>query len=806
MDKADWDEVSRLFEALIDLPPREQARRLGRANASPAAIGEVRAMLEAAATSDGMLDRPPPLLGEPEFDKMWNSLAAETRVGAFVVERLIGRGGMGEVYLAHRAEGDFEQRVALKVLRAEAADRGALFHRERRLLARLEHPGIARLIDGGLAPDGRPFIAMEYVAGEPIDVWCQTSNPDLATRLRLFLEICEAVGYAHANLVVHRDIKPSNILVDQAGKARLLDFGIAKLLDDAPAVTTQALLTPEFAAPEQLDGEPPTVQADVHALGAVLFELLTDTGPWRREGGSVSATIRRILHEDPPPPSRAATRAGAPVASARLAGDLDAIVLKAMRRKPSARYRTVDELADDVERHLALRPVRARSGSRWYAARRFIRRNRLAFSAASMVVLAMAGGLVGIAWQARQTAVERDVALAEARRAEAISQMLTLMFRDAGERGGGEEATVKQLLDQTSHRMIDTIEPGPRSALLVTTIADLYVYVEDPASADALLRRALERDLDGGNRAARAQIQLRLASTAAAMDRRNDIGPLVDEADRVFRTDPDRFRTELQEVIGVRAQLARRQGNYDRAISLLAGSLPEADRVYVENHRELLNRYNSLLVYMIEANRLDDMPPVFAQAEAAMARGGQQSSMAGLAIRQQQGVWHLRRGEIARAEALFEQVATLRRAAFGRSTGLAVDLLQLARVKLQRGKPAEARRLLEEARPLAREHLGASAVPTVVITMALAEALAETGDTRAAEERLAEATPVATAGGGGGPLGGILARTRAVIRLNQQRQADALAEIGKAEAIFRALGPAGESHLQGLAALRRRLH
>ena len=179
----------------------------------------------------------------------------------------------------------------------------------------------------------------------------------------------------------------------------------------------------------------------------------------------------------------------------------------------------------------------------------------------------------------------------------------------------------------------------------------------------------------------------------------------------------------------MRAQLARRQGDYDRAIGLLTASLPGAEEVYVENHRELLNRYNSLLVYMLEANRLDDMPPVFARAEAAIAQGGQPSSMPALAIQQQRGVWHLRRGETAQAEAVFERVATLRRAAFGRSTGLAVDLLQLARVKLQRGKPAEARPLLEEALPLARERLGATAVPTIVMAMSLAEALAETGDT-----------------------------------------------------------------------------
>lgn len=801
-----WAQVQRLFDELIDLSADEQRRRLAAATAAPDIVAEARAML-AAAGDAGILDGAQPGAAMDDAPAPRSSLVAGDIVGAFTVERLIGRGGMGEVYLARRATGGFEQRVALKLLRIEAAERGDLFARERRLLARLEHPGIARLIDGGLAPDGRPYMAMEYVDGEPIDAWCRRTGADLAARLHLFLEICDAVAYAHANLVVHRDIKPSNILVDQAGSARLLDFGIAKLLDDVEGTpaTTQAMLTPEFAAPEQLVGDPATVGTDVYALGALLFDLLVGAGPWRRENSSVSALVRRMLREEPPTPSKAAAaRSDAPVPPQRIAGDLDAIILKAMRREAADRYRTVDELAGDVERHRALQPVRARSGSRWYSARRFARRNRLALAASAAIVLAILVGAGGIAWQARQTAIERDVARAEARRSEAISGMLTLMFRDAGDLGTGADATVKQLLDQTSRRMIETVAPGPRSALLVATIADLYIYVDDPASADTLLRRALERDVAGGDPVARAQIQLRLASTAAAMSRTDEIGPLVDAADRVFRADPGRFRLELQQVTGVRAQLARRQGDYDRAISLLTASLPGAEEVYVENHRELLNIYNSLLVYMVEANRLDDMPAVFARAEAAITRGGRQSTMPALAIRQQRGVWHFRRGEIAQAEAVFERVAALRRAAFGRSAGLAVDLLQLARVKLQRGKPGEALPLLEEALPLARERLGATAMPTIVIVMSLAEALAETGDPAEAERRLAEAAPVATASGGG-PLGGIYTRTRAVIRLNQGRRAEALAELDRAEAIFRALGPAGETHLPALAALRARL-
>ncbi|WP_158298979.1 serine/threonine-protein kinase [Sphingomonas psychrotolerans] len=250
VSETDWATIQALFEDLVDFPPDEQERRLKRSTQPSAIVSQTEALL-AAARADGILDMATPSIDLPGGPTGYRSLAEGQIVGGFTVDRLIGRGGMGEVYLAHRTTEDFEQRVALKMLRAEASDRGDMFARERRLLARLEHPGIARLIDAGIAEDGRPFMAMEYVDGEPIDIWCRTHKADLDTRLTLFRNVCEAVSYAHGHLVIHRDIKPSNIVIEAGGKPRLLDFGIAKLLDDTAAVpiVTQAMLTPEHAAP-----------------------------------------------------------------------------------------------------------------------------------------------------------------------------------------------------------------------------------------------------------------------------------------------------------------------------------------------------------------------------------------------------------------------------------------------------------------------------------------------------------------------------------------------------------------------------
>ena len=802
--RSEWSHIQALFAELIDLDPAAQDGRL--AAEDDFIAGQLRSLL-AASRHSGILDGAAPSSFETAPRRAYSSLAEGAIIGGFTIDRLIGRGGMGEVYAAHRSDKMFDQQVAIKLLRPEAAAHSELFDRERRLLAGLEHPGIARLIDGGVTPDGRPYMAMEYVTGEPIDAWCRTHDADLATRLRLFCDVCEAVAYAHGHLIVHRDLKPSNILVDGDGRARLLDFGIARLVEiegESEALTTIALMTPDYAAPEQLGNAAPTVATDVYALGVLLFELLTGRSPWREPGSALPSVIRRILNDDPPLPS-ALVPPGYPFGRREVVGDLDAIVLKAMRRAPQDRYRGVGDLVDDVRSHMALRPVAARSGSAGYTIGRYLRRHRVATAAAAAALLAIVAGGGAAAWQARQTAIERDVALAEARRSESINRMLTVMFRDTASSAVGEEATVKQMLDQTAAQLVASVDRSAKSATLITTLADLYVNLEDAAGADALLGQALARGIGAGDPVATAEIKLRLASTAAAMGRTDDMAPLLDSADAVFAADPARFRKERLESMSGRAQLARRKGDYDTAIRLLQSSLPDADRVYAEDHRELLTRYNNLLVYMVEANRLDAMPAVFAAADAALARTGQQGSAQGLAIEQLKGVRLMKLDRLAEAERLFRRVADRRRAVFGKSAALAVDLLQLGRAELALGKFAAARDVLGEARPMAVDNLGPDAVPTLVITLGLAEALAEAGDTERAEALIGEAAPRIAAMGPVGLPQGIAARTRAIIRLKQGRIAEARREADASEQIFRTLGAPGESYLKSFATLRRRL-
>jgi non-specific serine/threonine protein kinase/serine/threonine-protein kinase len=801
-----WEQLRALFDELVDLSPTQRQAQIARRRLEPPLAEELWSLLRAN-DEPGLLDDPVGLVAASRAPRDDEALPAGTRIGHFSIDQRIGRGGMGDVYAAHRIDGPFEQAVALKLLRPEASARADLFDRERRVLAGLEHPGIARLIDGGITTDQRPYMAMEFVDGRPIDVWCREHAADLSTRLGLFREICDAVGYAHARLVIHRDLKPSNILVDERGRIRLLDFGVAGLIDDAAMtdVAIEAIVTPDYAAPEQLASEGTTVATDIYALGVILYQLLADQTPWGANERSIPSLIRRVMHDDPDPPSKAAGRGGGAIRPARIAGDLDAIVLKAIRKVPAERYRSAAELGDDVARHQRLQPVQARAGSTRYVIGRFAQRYRWAVGASVAAVLALLIGAGGIAWQARQTAIERDVARAEARRSEAINRLLTVMVRDTRESGGGLEVTVKQMLDATAKRLVASVDTSAKSATLITTVSDLYVNLEDAASADTLLREALEKGVGRDDPVATAEIKFRLASSSVAMNRPGDVTPLLDAAEAVFRTDPDRFRYEQVEIASARAQLARRQGDQGKAIALLTNILPQAEVAYAENHRDLLTIYNNLLVYMVEANRLDDMPAVFERVDEVLKRTQQQDTMQGLSLRQLKGVRLFKLGQAAQAEPIFARIAAQRRAVFGKSAGLAVDLLQLGRAQLAQGKFAEAQRVLGEARPIATENLGPAAVPTLTIGLGLAEAMAETGDIAGAERTLGEVEPRVLAIAKPGIVHGLLARTRAVVRLRQGKIAAARVEADRSQAIFTALGPAGAFYLKALPVLRARI-
>jgi eukaryotic-like serine/threonine-protein kinase len=807
-DETDWRGVQSLFEELVDLAPSEQARMLGKSK-HPAHIVSQAADLLAASHKTGILDMAAPAMDRAADSKAsYTSLGSGQAVGGFTIEKLIGRGGMGEVYLACRASVDFDQLVALKLLRAEAADRGDQFMRERRLLARLEHPGISRLIDAGIAPDGRPYMAMEYIDGYSIDQYCRDHGCSLQQRLNLFRDVCDAVAYAHAKLIVHRDIKPSNIMIDKSGKVRLLDFGIAKLLDETSLVpaTTQAMLTPDYAAPEQLDGDEPTVSADIYALGIVLYELICGKGPWRRNGASLPTIIRRVLYEDPALPSKAAADLNAPVPASQIAGDLDAIIMKAMRRNPAERYRSVIELATDVRRHQELKPVHARDGSTRYMIGRFVRRYRWAVAASSAALTALIIGAAGIALQARETARQRDNAFAEARRIEAANQAFMGMFQDASDSARFQTTTMRQMMDGTRERMISSLRPeSPNAVASISALADLYLTASANDDARKLLTQALARGFGRSDPADLARLKLQLSTVEMRDKQTAKARQLLDQSQAVWNSDTEKYLREIVISADVESTILWNEGKPGDAIALLQANMDRAEKANSAYERDLVWYYHKLANYLVEEKRLSEASSVISHGLKVLNSRDQAQTDPALLLRRFQAEITSQNGDDNLAARMLKTVIKDRRRLFGPSLALAVDLLKLGQIFVKIDMPNAAIPLLTEAAPMSALYFGINSDPTFQISLTTADALADSSRLAEANAMIMKAVSYANKQGAGSISYGLYLRTRANLNLAAGDLGKAEADLNSAEAIFLSKGSRGDKFRPAVAKVRNRL-
>ncbi len=501
LDPSLWRRAQGVFDQVVDLPRSEREAALLLACGSD---DDLRDMVDGLlAADDRALPEPQPavvVLGklvDPE-------LLPGGRIGSFEIEKLIGAGGMGRVYLAHRSDGRVEQSVAIKTIRGAYGGRDLLerFARERRILAKLDHPNVARFIDAGECPDGSPYVAMEYVAGTPILEYARKHKLPLRARLQLFLKVASAVDHAHRQLVVHRDLKPGNVMVDARGEPKLLDFGIAKPLQqhqehahlDGGTAPESRYFSLKHAAPEQIDGEADSVSVDIYALGGLLYELLTGRMPLQLDGLSFNEARARIQQQMPPPPS-SVVGADLPYARRELLGDLDRIVLHALRKEPRLRYASAGALIDDVQRLLDHRPISLRASHRWYLIARFLRRHRVA-SAMLAVLLSVIIGAAGI------YRYQRDEALRESRRAEAVSSILTEAFRSADpSRNGGEKLSARDVMRQARLAVSrdQELDPSTRAQLLLT-LSDVHSSLGLDPDARVLAQAALDAAADAGQR------------------------------------------------------------------------------------------------------------------------------------------------------------------------------------------------------------------------------------------------------------------------------------------------------------------
>jgi serine/threonine-protein kinase len=608
----EWFVLSRLLDEALARPPGERQAWL---EALPSSTSSLRVTLQELLADHGTAETNEFLKTLPKLDRI-RAPAEDTSgrlgegavVGPYRLLRELGRGGMGAVWFAERTDGVLKRPVALKLPHPgmHGVQPAQRFDRERDILSALTHPHIARLYDAGVTAEGQPFLALEYVDGQPLGAYCDAHRLGIAQRLELFLQVLSAVQYAHAHLVVHRDLKPSNVLVTPEGQVRLLDFGIAKLIAEEVAAEsdlTQAagrLLTPDYASPEQISGAPLTTATDVYSLGVMLYELLTGDRPYRLKRDSRGALEEAILEGDVARPSAACRDPaktgfrGLPLARLQkvLRGDLDTIVLTALKKNPAERYASVTVFADDIRRYLAHEPVSARPDSLGYRAAKFVRRNRLAVGLSGLAVVALIGGLAGTIAGAARATREASIAKEERHRADEQARVATEQ-RDFALRALSRAAAVNDL-DQF---LLSDAAPSGKP----------FTAGELLARAEAIVERQQGQDAN------RVEMLVAIGRQYDTMDQDDEAGRLLSRAYQMSRQLPD-HATRAQAACAF-ARSVNRAGDHDRAEVLLREGMTELP----DEPQFVLDRISCLLDGSVVAREGNDFVLGLSRARDAEA-------------------------------------------------------------------------------------------------------------------------------------------------------------------------------------------
>ncbi len=743
-----WPEVKSLLAQALEVPPEERPALFSRQGAEPELIAEVEELLALEQQGDGFIDEPLFSFRQPA-----PALAAGSRLGPWRLLRPLGQGGMGTVYLAERADGAFELTVAVKLLKIgfDSAELISRFEAERHILARLIHPNIARLLDGGTSADGRPYLVMEHVEGEPIDQHCDRRRLSTRARLELFRDVCSAVQLAHQNLVVHRDLKPANILVTAEGTVKLLDFGIAKLLAPQPAEAETATsptlgqlggapLTPRYASPEQVRGEPITTASDVYSLGVVLYELLTGHRPYRFETLSPAEVERVVCGERPPRPSTAVRRteevatadggrllltpeavAGlregdAARLSRRLAGDLDTILLTALSKEPDRRFASAEQLSEDLRLYLAGLPIRSRPDAFGYRTRKFLARHALGVTVAGAgltLLLAFAGAMTWqraeIAARSREVAQERD-------RAEATKEFLLELIGQTDPRlAKGQEITIRQALDQRAGSLAKETDlaPATRADLLDALGVAYRSHGRDKAAAP-LLRQALalrEQEL-GTDHVLVAESLHNLANVERSLGRLGEAERLIRRALAIQRRAFPQGHKSLARGLNNLASLVRDKAEEStgqerpllaEAEALAREGLAMKQRLFGERDGEVALSLNTLATILVSQGKPAEAEPLYRRS-IALRRALDGPVSPGLA----KGLNNLAellatQGRLNDAEARHRESLAMRRKLYPQGhQELVTSLQRLSRLRARQGDGAEAAALAQEAQELAK--------------------------------------------------------------------------------------------------------
>ncbi|MCP3963778.1 MAG: serine/threonine protein kinase [bacterium] len=729
-----WRRIDEVFAAALECPAsRRRAMVESACGGDQALLERVEALLAADEKAESFLEP----AATPVFAS--RSLVADVqapadgRVGPYRLLRILGSGGMGTVYLAARDDDVYRRLVALKLMRhsADNEEIARRFVAERQILASLEHPNIARLYDGGTSEDGRPFLVMELVDGEPIDRFCNRHRLTIEARLILFQQVCAAVQYAHRNLLVHRDLKPDNILVSADGVPKLLDFGIAKLLRSAERPealrTTRTgvrLMTLTYASPEQIRGQAVTTTAsDIYSLGVLLFELLTGRCPYRLADDSPYELERAICEQEPERPSIAVLRASPPSAGAeeasgpafqaaqlrprelsrRLRGDLDTLVLKAMHKEPPRRYESVGQFAADIRRHLELRPIAARLDSLTYRAGRFVRRQRLLVGAASLVVVLVAAFVIALLDQ-------RGLAKRKQLEAQQALRFLVGLFQGANvEEGYGKDATAREIVARGAGRIDRELADQPEvRATLLDAVGQVYAGLGFYDEARSYLERAYElrRQLFGEEHAEVARSLQSLALAVAQQGHDKEAEALY-ERTLALRRELLGDHPETAEALNELGSLLRRKGDYDRAEAMHREAVAIQHQLLSSDDPELATTLNHLALTVFLKGEPARAEAMLRDALAIQRRSLDAQHPAIVETLRNSGRILSQLGRYDQAEAVLREALTIADTSYENDHPMRFEVVNsLARVLKEKGELSEAEALFRQAVAALRDRLG----------------------------------------------------------------------------------------------------
>ena len=771
-----WKRVKALFAEAEGLPPAEREAFLASECAGDDALQEYVERLLRSDDQAGSLMQPPAIdlvqagiRGESGTQTIEGErpTVPERPIGPYKVLKELGHGGMGVVYLAARADEHYRKLVAIKVIKGGLESEVIRhFRRERQILAGLDHSNISRLFDGGATEDGLPYFVMEYIEGQRLDEYCDSHRLPIVERLRIIQQVCSAVAYAHRNLIVHRDLKPGNILVTAEGVPRLLDFGIARLLNpdlSAEAPTATGLpLTPEYASPEQARGELVTTASDVYSLGVILYELLTGRRPYRLKSRQLVEILKAVCEEEPERPSTAVGRTEEVTQGARnptpasaedlsrtrdctpeklrrrLSGDLDNIVLMALRKEPERRYGSVEAFSEDIQRYLVGLPVRARKGTAAYRAGKYVRRHAVGVTAAAAFILLLTSFAVTMAVQSAHLARERDKAAVERNKAEKVSTFLVDLFNvsDPSE-AKGNTITAREILDKGAERIAGELKEQPDvKAALMETMGRVFATLGLYDKARPLLEEALKlrRQSLGSEH---PDVVTSLMNLANVLDRKGDVAGAEALSREVLATRQKLLGSEHRDVAASMNNLANildHKGDYAGAESLYRDALAMSRKLLGNEHLFVAGILNNLANVLHEDGR-DAEAEILSREALAMKRklfGSEHPSVANTL--DNLGRILDQKGDYAGAERLHRDAVAMRRKLLGNEhPDLAISLTSLAQVLDDKGDYAGAEALSREALAMKRKLFG-SEHPSVADSLDnLGRILDQKGDYAGAE-------------------------------------------------------------------------